>query len=257
MVNQKQPEPDAGGYNVDVFAQLAALESGNYWFESRNRLIVWALQRYFPRARTFLEVGCGTGFVLSGLSGAYPGLELTGVELFAEGLSIARRRVPGASLSLGDARTYRAPAPFDVVGAFDVLEHIDDDRAALKSIHSATAAAGGVLITVPQHPGLWSQSDDYARHVRRYRRSELIRRVESVGFEVVRTTSFVSVLLPAMLLSRLAARQRQPFDPLAELQVRPALNSCLRTVLDFERLLIRGGVSWPVGGSLLMVARRL
>jgi SAM-dependent methyltransferase len=246
-----------GGFNVDAFQQLAALEVGNFWFESRNRLILWALERYFPAASSFLELGCGTGFVLAGLRAAHPGLSITGVELFPEGLSIARQRVPDASFFLGDARTYRPTDDFDVVGAFDVLEHIDDDLAALDRMRAATTEGGGILITVPQHPQLWSQSDAYACHVRRYRRSELVHRVEFSGFEVLRATSFVSVLLPAMLLSRLRGRHLEALDPLAELRLPRFLNSCLRTSLDFERLLIRHGVSWPAGGSLLLVGRRI
>jgi SAM-dependent methyltransferase len=251
------PNGQEGGFNVDAFKQLAALEAGNFWFESRNRLILWAFQRYFPAAASFLELGCGTGFVLAGLRATHPRLSITGIELFPEGLSIARERVPDASFFLGDARTYRPARDFDVVGAFDVLEHIDDDLAALHGMRAATAEGGGILITVPQHPQLWSQSDAYARHVRRYRRRELVHRVESSGFEVLRATSFVSLLLPAMLLSRLRSRRVDALDPLAELRLPRFLNSCLRTTLDCERLLIRHGVSWPAGGSLLLVGRRI
>jgi hypothetical protein len=51
------------GFETKAFTQLVTLEGNNFWFVSRNRLIVWALQRYFPQAKNFLEIGCGTGFV--------------------------------------------------------------------------------------------------------------------------------------------------------------------------------------------------
>jgi hypothetical protein len=80
--------------------------------------------------------------------------------------------------------------------------------------------------------------------------------VES-GLEIVRMTSFVTMLLPLMYLSRLA--QRAPaagYDPLAELRIAPWLNWPLEQALLLERLLIRAGIDLPVGGSLLVVARR-
>ena len=245
-----------GSFQVDAFRKLAALEAGNYWFESRNRLIAWALARYFPHARTFLEMGCGTGFVLEGLRNTFPQIELAAAEMFPEGLAIARERVPGATFFLADARTFDAPKPYDVVGAFDVLEHIDDDAAAIGRLYDATAPGGGALITVPQHPALWSGRDEYACHVRRYRRRELIARLESAGFRIVRTTSFVSLLLPLMALSRLRRRRPPAFDAHGELRVAPWLNLALRRCLDVERRLIRSGVSWPAGGSLLVVCAR-
>jgi SAM-dependent methyltransferase len=244
-----------GSFQVEAFHQLAALEAGTYWFESRNRLIAWALERYFPQARSFLEMGCGTGFVLAGLRKALPRIELAAAEMFPQGLAIARERVPDATFFLADARTFEAAKPYDVVGAFDVLEHIDDDAAAIGRLYDATAPGGGALITVPQHPALWSGRDEYACHVRRYRRRELIARLGAAGFRIVRATSFVSLLLPLMALSRLR-RQPAAFDAHGELRVSPWLNLVLRRCLDVERSLIRTGISWPAGGSLLVVCTR-
>src|SRR5262245_19858247 len=86
-------------YDAACFSRLAALEAGSFWFEGRNRLLVWALRRYFPSARSFLEIGCGTGFVLAGIQRAFPALTLAGAEVFSEGLAHASERAPGATLS--------------------------------------------------------------------------------------------------------------------------------------------------------------
>jgi len=244
------------GFPDEAFRQLAAIEDGNYWFESRNRLILWALRRYFPNARSFFEMGVGTGFVLRAIDRACPGVELAGAELLQTGLEIARTRVPHATLWLADARDCPAGRAFDVVGAFDVLEHLDDDDAALRGLYAATRPGGGLLISVPQHPWLWSYKDEYSRHVRRYRRSALAKQVESAGFEIIRATSFVSLVLPLMALSRQRTPQRHDFDGIPEFRVPALINSCLKACLGIERLLIQSGVSWPLGGSLLMVARR-
>jgi SAM-dependent methyltransferase len=244
------------GFNPDAFRKLAAIEDGNYWFESRNRLILWALRRYFPNARSFFEMGVGTGFVLRALHRACPGIDLAGAELLPAGLEIARTRVPHATLWLADARDYPAGRSFDVVGTFDVLEHLDDDGAALRGLYAATRPGGGLLISVPQHPWLWSHKDEYSCHVRRYRRSELAKQVESAGFEIIRATSFVSLLLPIMALSRQRKPHRHDFDGIPEFRVPALINACLKGCLGVERLLIQAGVSWPVGGSLFIVARR-
>jgi len=245
------------GYDQANFSKLADLEERNFWFRARNRLIVWALGRYFPGAKRFLEAGCGTGFVLSGIVAAYPALQVTGSEVAAEGLEFAARRVPGACLMQMDARRIPFREEFDVAGAFDVIEHIEDDGAVLRALKIALKPGGGLLLTVPQHPFLWSEYDVRARHVRRYRAVELRGKVMEAGFEVVRMTSFVTLLLPPMIASRFAQRSRAPeYDPLADLRIAPWLNWTLEQALDFERMLIRAGASMPAGGSLLLVARR-
>jgi SAM-dependent methyltransferase len=248
---------DSEGFEASYFAQLAEMEAGNFWFRSRNRLIAWALGRYFPSAQNFLEIGCGTGFVLSGLREAYPALMLSGSEVFSAGLEFAARRLPGIELFQMDARRIPLREEFDVIGAFDVLEHIEDDELVLSQMRGACRPGGGIILTVPQHPSLWSRSDDYARHVRRYAARELREKVGRAGFRVTRLTSFVSLLLPLMYVSRRREqRAGGEFDPTAEFKIGRLTNSALGNLLGLERAAIRSGLSLPAGGSLLMVARR-
>lgn len=137
---------------------------------------------------------------------------------------------------------------FDVIGAFDVLEHIEQDGAVLSEMFRAVHAGGGIMLTVPQHPFLWSRTDEHARHKRRYTRAGMIDKVRRAGFRVARATSFVSLLLPAMVMSRAAGRATRRADPLPELGIGAGMNAILTRVLAAERALIERGVSFPATG---------
>ncbi|HEU0275018.1 MAG TPA: class I SAM-dependent methyltransferase, partial [Candidatus Udaeobacter sp.] len=117
--------PDShAGFKPEYFARLADIEDSNFWFRARNELIQWALRDKFPDANSFFEVGCGTGFVLAGIHEKFPRMRLAGSEIFVDGLAIAKTRVPTSELYQMDARRISFEREFDVVGAFDVLEHV-------------------------------------------------------------------------------------------------------------------------------------
>jgi len=244
-------------FEASFFERLAQSESGHFWFEARNDVIVWALQKYFADAGNLLEVGCGTAFVLSAIRKAQPQLQLSGSELFTEGLKFARKRLPGATLYQMDADNIPFEAEFDIIAAFDVIEHIADDESVLSSCFKAIRPGGGLVVTVPQHPFLWSVADEYSHHKRRYTRKELRKRLERAGFAIVHMTSFISLFLPVMALSRWRhPKSSIAWDPMSEFRINSSLNSLLRNVLRMEQLVIQSGVSLPIGGSLLAVARR-
>jgi SAM-dependent methyltransferase len=244
------------GFEATAFERLARTEPTSFWFRSRNRLIVQLIRRHFPTARNLLEIGCGTGYVLLGLRQALPSLLVAGSELSAAGLEFAARRLPGAALYQMDARHIPFDAEFDIVCALDVLEHLDEDERALAEMFRAVRPGGGVMVSVPQHPRLWSAGDDFAGHKRRYRRGELVAKLQTAGFEIAQVTSFVSFLLPLMAMSRARQRDPQTYDPLTEYRTPRPLDRTFEMILDAERWLIARGVSMPAGGSLVAVARR-
>jgi SAM-dependent methyltransferase len=155
-----------------------------------------------------------------------------------------------------DARQMPFRDAFDVMGAFDVLEHIDDDDGVLREVHAALHAGGGLLLTVPQHRWLWSVQDVAAHHQRRYERSSLIAQLGRAGFRVVRATSFVSLLLPGMLLQRRLMDRGEATGGVEAVRVPAVLDRALRPFMAAERALVRVGIDIPVGGSLLVVAVR-
>lgn len=247
-----------GGFKLEYFAELAKLEAANFWFRARNELILWALRTYKPNSHNFLEVGCGTGFVLSGIANAHPEMALSGSEIFLAGLSHAAGRVPAAHFMQMDARHVPFVDEFDAIGAFDVLEHIAEDEAVLAQLHRALKPGGVLLLTVPQHPWLWSASDEYACHVRRYTRLEIEAKVRESGFVLLRSTSFVTTLLPAMMLSReFQKRKKGDFDPAGELKINAAVNKTFYCLMMLELAGIKIGMNYPFGGSRLIVAIKI
>lgn len=243
------------GFKPEYFSRLYDLESKNFWFQSRNRLLLWALRKYFAPVGSFLEVGCGTGFVLSAVEEAFPHARTGGSEIYSAALSYVATRTRRSGLFQMDARQIPYCEEFDVIGAFDVLEHIREDEAVLRQIHKAVRGGGGVILTVPQHRFLWSAVDDLSHHVRRYSAKELRETMTRCGFRIVRMTSFVSLLLPLLMLSRAQVpADGSSFDLSRELRIRGWKNTVLANVLSAERGLIGLGMNFPFGGSLIVVA---
>lgn len=243
-------------FDPSRFEALARVETAHFWFASRAELIAWALRRHFPAARTLLEIGCGTGRVLAAIARRTAIARLTGSEAHVAGLRIAARAAPAAELLQMDARRIPYRDEFDVVAAFDVIEHIEDDATVLREMFAACRPGGGIMLTVPQHPWLWSARDAVAGHYRRYRRADLLRRMAGAGFERPWTSSFVTLALPLMALSRLGQRTAERVDPSRELELGAATNRILAAAMRVERWLIAAGARLPVGGSLLAVAHK-
>lgn len=247
------------GFNPKFFQLMVAVEPGHFWFVIRNRILTEVMRKHFKNPGKVLEIGCGTGFVLSGLRATFPQARLSGSDIFTEGLTFTAQRVPDAFLFQMDARHIPFRDEFDLIGAFDVLEHIEEDEAVLAQIYQACKPGGGIVLTVPQHPWLWSRIDDFAHHKRRYVRKELLAKVIRAGFRVEYVTSFVALLLPLMLASRALPKSGTGMEEQmdgAGLKIGKLTNAVLGAIMRIEWILIKAGLSFPFGGSLLLVAKK-
>lgn len=242
-------------FHPEDFKKLVAFEDANFWYLSRNQLILWAMNHYFVKPERYAEIGCGTGFVLKAVQLAFPESIILGTDLFVEGLKYATQRCPRVKLVQMDARAIPYRNEFNVVGIFDVLEHIENDKMVLEQISDSLVPGGGLLITVPQHKWLWSSVDEADCHVRRYSAQELENKVSNAGFEILRSTSFVSLLLPMMAVARLL-RPKASSEVVQELNISRVSNWCFGKIMAVEFNLIRLGIDFMLGGSRLLIARK-
>lgn len=247
------------GFDPESFAELAAIEASHFWFVARNELIVGLADRYFPTARSLLEIGCGNGTVLRALKGSRRWERVVGSDLHPTGIARARSRMP-QDVEFVQMNALAIPAlnAFDLIGAFDIVEHVADDEGVLRAIRRALRDGGGTIISVPQHPWLWSGADEIAHHQRRYRRGELETKLKRNGFELLASLSYTAILLPLMIASRIKARLRPSQGDLSrEVALSPAVNAALLAILRAEVRLALAGVRWPAGGSRVVVARAI
>ncbi len=250
-------------YPDDGFDVTDKLEELSFWVRSRNRLFKSIIRMYSAQLITpkFLEIGCGTGAFIEALASEV-NLDITGSEIYIKGLRYAKGRQPQVDFIQYDAQQGVLPAKFDIIAAFDVIEHIDDDVATLANIYDMLTDGGYFIVTVPQHKFLWSKLDQIVKHKRRYSRRELVDKLKQQGFSVVRRTSFVFVLFPLMAVARLLDRPAKNPDSLidAKFEDRVGFSRALNWIFDklmyIDEALIMRGVSLPFGGTLLAVARK-
>jgi len=248
------PDRPNASYDPRYFTLLAQVDMTHFWFRARSDMVTWAMRRHFPSPEAVLEIGCGAGGTLARIRDAFPDAALAASDIYPEALPYAAERVPGAMIVQTDATAIPFEERFDVVVACDVIEHIERDDLALSQMYRAVRPGGGIVLTVPQDPRLWSAWDELGHHQRRYTRDELMQKVRAAGFTVERVLSMSSLIYPLMRLTR--ARAQTHCTPADELLISRPVNFVLNGVMNVERLLLRNGIDFPFGGSLLLVGRR-
>jgi len=258
---------DESSYDPTLYESLIAVEEKHFWFRARNRAITAVFESVRAGLKPgyrVLEVGCGTGNVLRELQASAVGGTVIGMDLHLEGLHHAKRRVNPALLVQADAAKPPFSVRFDVVGLFDVIEHLDDDVAVLRQLRQLLTANGALLLTVPAHMRLWSYFDVGAHHRRRYEIGELHDKLVAAGYSVEYLTPYMSVLQPVLWAGRrLAAKGRTPPTDAAsawslaetDLKVRPVSGAVLSFLLGMEIPWLRARRELPIGASLVAVAR--
>lgn len=244
-------------FDEETYRSMAAYEAKSFYIRSRFDLMYWCFRKFFPDARNFMDFGGGTGFWLENLSQRHPELDLYGSDLAVDSLHNMRRRLGArAEIFHTDAEKLPFENHFDVIGSFDVVEHIEDDVGVIEQFRPVLKQGGGLMLTVPQHMSLWSVLDDKTGHKRRYVGNELARKVARAGFDVICDTSFMASLFLPQWISRRFMNQSEDSDASSEHSLPGPLNALFRAALVAELSTIKLGVRYPFGGLRIVAARK-
>jgi 2-polyprenyl-3-methyl-5-hydroxy-6-metoxy-1,4-benzoquinol methylase len=248
-------------YDAAGIQRLLAVEDRHFWFRARNHIIAALVDdpiNSLPDGFRVLEVGCGSGNVLRVLKRAAGGRgRVEGLEVSGPASEVARQRT-GLTVTNGKVADLRSPDPYDIIAAFDVLEHISDEAAVLSQMRALLRPDGRLILTVPAHPKLWSSFDEASEHMRRYTRSSLTRALRAAGFDIEYLTYFMFLLYgPMWLRRRISLKRSQDFGAVfdSEFQIVPGVNAVAYQVLRQDAIVIRHRRTLPIGTSLAVIAR--
>lgn len=235
-----------------VYQQMAELDDRHWWYRARRKIIADLIRREcnLPSGARILEIGCGTGHNLAMLS-AFGHVD--GLELDEEARAISEKRLGRKVMSSPLPQIAEvADAHYDLIGAFDVIEHIDDDRAALASIATKLKPTGKFIMTVPAHQWMWSAHDVVNHHKRRYSKRTLRQLIDGSPLTLETIGYFNSLLFPLAVAERALSKARGSEDANVKLPAAP-LNHALEKLFETERYLV-GRLPLPPGLSLFAIA---
>jgi SAM-dependent methyltransferase len=234
-----------------VFDRMAEHDQVHWWYVARRHILSDLIEREIrlPDQARLLEIGCGTGHNLDML-GRFGRLDA--IELDPEARTLASHRL---GRPVADAALPELPGvpdrSYDLIALLDVLEHVDGDEAALRSIGGKLAPGGRILVTVPAYQWMWSAHDEVHHHKRRYSRRQLRSVAEAAGLRVERIGYFNSLLFPLAAAVRLAGKLVGKDESDDKLPPAP-LNRLFRGIFGLERHLV-GRVRLPAGVSLFAI----
>jgi SAM-dependent methyltransferase len=235
-----------------VYDRMAELDELHWWYRARREVLAALIRRRAmpPANARLLEVGCGTGHNI-GMFERFGAVDA--IEIDDEARAVAEKRL---GRPVGSARLPELPGVrrghYDLIGAFDVVEHVDDDRAAIAALGECLKPGGRLVISVPAHQWMWSAHDDANHHKRRYSKASLRRLIDLSPLRLEAIGYFNSLLFPAAVAARFAGNLTGREGSDDSLPPKP-FNWLFEKIFAAERHLI-GRAALPPGLSLFAVA---
>lgn len=239
-----------------IYEDLAGQEKAHWWFVSRRAIAASLFKKIkLPDNARILDAGCGSG-------GNLPLLAKFG-EVFAFEMNDSAR-AHAASRSIGHVEAGKLPdaipfgdTMFDLITLFDVLEHVEDDQAALRTLASRLKLGGTLYINVPAFQWLFGPMDRFHHHFRRYSRAEILDKVEATGLEIRLVNYWNCLLFPVAVAVRLMERFRKPRESSIGVKTPGiVLNNLLAGIVSGERFFIPH-IRLPFGLSLIVIAQKV
>lgn len=236
-----------------VYDRMREIEADHWWFAARREILADQIARLaLPPAAEILEVGCGAGGNLGMLAGfgrvqAIEPDEQSRAHAARDGVIVRGGLLPGGLPSFETA--------FDLVAAFDVIEHVDEDAASVAALAALLKPGGAFIATVPAYQWMWSRHDLAHHHKRRYAIGRVCRLFVDAGLPIEKASYFNSLLFPPIAGVRLAQRAFGMAGAEDDSMPPAPLNGLLRRIFELERPILAHG-SLPFGVSILIVARR-
>ena len=235
-----------------VYDRMAAHDSTHWWYRARRDILADYLTRegLLPANARILEIGCGTGHNLPMLA-AFGSVEAIEIDPAAREIASARLGRPVGAAPLPVLPGVERGA-YDLIAVLDVVEHIEDDVAALRAMAACLKPGGKILITVPAHQWMWSAHDVVNHHHRRYSKATLAKAIRAAGLEPAKLGYFNSLLFPVAAAARIVGRitGREDSDDSPPHRI---LNTLFETIFRLERHLI-GRVPLSPGVSIVTLA---
>jgi SAM-dependent methyltransferase len=238
-----------------AYDRYLEIEEKHFWRRAKRRLVKELVAEQFGARRDLhiLDIGGACSLALKDLQ-SFGAVECVEPDQQIAEVARATLGLPVHTGALPDQLPELAPA--QLVTMLDVLEHIDDDHAALLKVRELLTPDGVLVLTVPALTALWSDHDVALHHKRRYRRAGLVKVLEGAGFRVLRASYYTSLLLPLVAGQRWASRLRpRRGAPKYDVKVPGRLvNRALGEVMELERGML-GRLDMPIGSALFAVAK--